>query len=185
MYNNEPFDDYIRSILGYPNPNTMYVPESNNYNSYANYTGNNLNEDVKILEQCYPEIYRIVYPMIKNRCSRVTEPITKDLINDITNEIYSSIEVTNEVNLSINLKNEVSNNNNRDGKKDEVKKENREDRQGNGLRDLIRILLIRELIRNRKPRPRPPMQPRPPFSPERPGMSQIRPRYDYMDIYEN
>ena len=42
MYNNEPFDDYIRSILGYPNTNNTYIPENNNnYNSYYNYSANN------------------------------------------------------------------------------------------------------------------------------------------------
>ena len=117
MYNNEPFDDYIRSILGYPNINNTYTPENNNYNSYYNYSANNTvdTNNNNEIEECYPEIYKIIYPMIQNRCKRITEPLTKDLIENITNEIYSSIEVTNEINIdNVNIasQNEVNNSNN-------------------------------------------------------------------------
>ncbi len=72
-------------------------------------------------------------------------------------------------------------------------KENRgEDRQfrNKGLQDLIRILLIRELLGrpgNRPPMPphRPPM--RPPFPPGGPGQGPrppIMPRNAYYDLYE-
>ena len=191
MYNNEPFDDYIRSILGYPNINNTYTPENNNYNSYYNYSAKNTvdTNNNQEIEECYPEIYRIIYPMIQNRCKRITEPLTKDLIENITNEIYSSIEVTNEINIdNVNIasQNEVNNSNNTSNRnsrqenktkevKQDVNKENREDRRDNGLRDLIKILIIRELLKRPKPGPRPP------FPPNRPP---IMPRYNYMDIYE-
>ena len=40
------------------------------------------------LEECYPEIYKIVYPMICKSCLYVTEEITPELVEKITNEIY-------------------------------------------------------------------------------------------------
>ncbi|MGN1297522.1 MAG: hypothetical protein ACI4VH_03715 [Clostridia bacterium] len=193
MYNNESFDDYIRSILGYPNMNNMYM---NNISEDHNmsYSINN-NED---LEDCYPEIYRIVYPMISQRCSRITEPVTREMVENMTDEIYSAIEVNNEINLNINLQNEITNNRNevrtssKEVSNEQPKKDNRrEDRQfGNrNLRDLIQILIIRELLRrHRRPMPgRPPFPGgRPPF-PGRPGMGRppMMPReYNNMDIYE-
>ena len=44
MYNNEPIDDYIRSILGYPNvnnnDNNMYYNQMSNMNTYNNLNNN-------------------------------------------------------------------------------------------------------------------------------------------------
>lgn len=193
MYNNESFDDYIRSILGYPNASNMYmnnISEDNTMSYVANSDEN--------LEDCYPEIYRIVYPMISQRCSRITEPVTREMVENMTDEIYSAIEVNNEINLNINLQKEVTNNRNEvrtpsKGVSNEKTKQEtrREDRQfGNrNLRDLIQILIIRELLRRRR-RPRPGRPPfpggRPPF-PGRPGMGRppMMPReYNPMDIYE-
>ena len=202
MYNNEPFDDYIRSILGYPNTNNIYSRENNDYDSYSNYSANYpnnvyTNTNNQILEKCYPEIYKIIYPMVRSRCTRITEPVTEELLDNITNEIYSSIEVTNEVNIdNINIasQNEVNNSNNTTNRNNKLErttetnkdrrennKESREDRRDSGLRDLIKILLIRELIRNQRPNMRPPRLPFP-GGPNRPP---IMPRYNYMDLYEN
>lgn len=201
MYNNESFDDYIRSILGYPNINGMhmdgmYMNTNNMQNEYNMASRTSISED---LEGCYPEIYKIVYPMIAQRCSRTSEPITGEIVENMTDEIYNAIEVNNEVNLNINLQNEVTNNRKesrnslKGASSKESKNENRgEDRQfGNSnLRDLIKILLIRELIRrHRRPMPgpgRPPFPGRPSFLRE-PGPSRppIMPReYNNIDIYE-
>lgn len=155
MYSNETYEDYIRSILGYPNINNL---QENNYSNYPNYINNNIESKKIDLENYYPEIYKIIYPMITSRCSRIMEPITEELIDSITNEIYSSIEVENEINLNINLQNDVnnfnSNNMNFERQKNEPKtykqEENREDRTNNHLRDLIRILLIRELLKRQR-----------------------------------
>ncbi len=201
MYNNESFDDYIRSILGYPNSNNMYMNGISNHDTISYDTSHN-----EELEACYPEIYKIVYPMISQRCSRVTNPVTKEMIDHMTDEIYSAIEVNQEINLNINLQNEITNNRKEvrnsvreNNTKKEVEKEARaEDRQfrNKDLNDLIRILIIRELLGkpgfsgNRPPRPSRPPFPgsRPPFpGGPGPGIPPIRPR-DYgndMDIYES
>lgn len=186
MYN-ESYEEYIRSILGYPNYNSNNCYE-NNYN--INIANNRNNEGDMELEACYPEIYKIVYPMVNKACSNIARPITSNLIDELTNEIYSAVENDNSINININLTNEVQSTGNRntsDNLKLEKVKENREeDRQfrNRGLQDLIRILLIRELLGRpgRFPGNRPPFPPhRPPF----PGRPPIMPRGNYYnDIYE-
>lgn len=195
----ETYEDYIRSILGYPNYSnnnqTMPVMKQNR-------------EEMAEVEGCYPEIYKVVYPMVNKACSTNTRPVTAELVEELTNEIYQSVENDNEINVTINLNNEVSGVSNHRSNmtnasqanviKSEKKLENRgEDRQfrNRGLQDLIRILLIRELLGRPGNRPhRPPMPPhrppmRPPFPPGNPGGPRppIMPRsdgyYDW-DLYE-
>lgn len=186
----ESYEDYIRSILGYPNYGSSNCYMENNYEEMPMEMATN-NAQSTQLEGCYPEIYKVVYPMINKACMANTKPITEELIDELTNEIYLSIENDNEINVTINLTNEVgttSNNrsvntiaNNRTnsintvastttGKAQENRGENRQFRN-RGLQDLIRILLIREFLGrpghggNRPPRP--PM--RPPFPPPHGG----------------
>ncbi len=174
MYNNESYEEYIRSILGYPNYSNNYFENGNYYpNNYRN-----INEENE-LEQYYPEIYKIVYPMISKECLNNTNPISEELIEEMTDKIYNSIEVDNEIQLNINLKNETNNrnvSNNVNTKKEVTNNTKIENRQirNNNLRDLIKILLIRELLGNRPNRPnnRPPIF-RPQF-PDRPGQG-LRP----------
>ena len=65
--------------------------------------------------------------------------------------------------------------------KEEV--ENRNIRRNNGIRDLIKILILRELL-GIPHNPRPPMPPRrPPFPGGPNGRPPMRPRF-YEDIYE-
>ncbi len=196
------YDDYIRSILGYPQ-NNMY---DYNYNDFRAQNNNNISQEVSNvgLENYYPEIYKIVYPMIAKKCQNTRGQLTNDDIENMTDEIYSALEGQNEIQLNINLANNVrtaSNNLNSIDKKAQVKvsessKEKIETRQVNsGLRDLIKILLIRELlnrpgifpprppVRPPMPGPRPPM--RPPFrpGPGRPPFSREYGTYND-DIYE-
>ncbi|MBQ2938670.1 MAG: hypothetical protein IJE05_07405 [Clostridia bacterium] len=192
MYN-ETYDEYIRSILGYPpmrsyeNDFQDYRSQNMDYNMTSNMNTNSINNisDTN-LESCYPEIYKIVYPMVTKKCSNVRMPVTDEDIQNMTDEIYFALEGRTEVQININLGNDVrntettnTNTTRTSDKKPEVKVtevsgEKRETRQINrGLRDLIQILLIRELL-NRPGRPpiqHPPMtRPRPPVRPPfRPG----------------
>ncbi len=232
--NEQSYEEYIRSILGYPSASA----NMNNYanNSYNNMEGNmfsNQNSNNQLLEECYPEIYKIVYPMVVKSCRNNTKPLTRELIEDMTDEIYMAVENDhNEIGINITLNNEVKTSNttntantinttnnramqnrntnyspSQNARKEinkeiaEPKKEveNRgEDRQfrNRNLRDLIQILLIRELLgRPGGPAMRPPMPPpqRPPFQGggynPRPGFGPrppIMPRgpLNYEDIYE-
>ena len=189
MYN-ESYEEYMRSILGYPAQNC------NTYNMNNNFQYQVAQDTSQELEECYPKIYRIIYPMVCKACENNVQPVTKQLIDSLTNEIYMAVEGNEEVNININLGNDVrSTQNTNTPKKPEVKVENRsttESRQIGGrnflLNDLIRILLIRELLgggNNQRPPFRPPMRPNFPggMGPNRPP---FRPRdfQDNYDIYE-
>lgn len=196
MYN-ESYEEYIRSILGYPNYNSSYSYE----NDYAaNMSSHRNSEEDAQLEACYPEIYRVVYPMVNKACSTNTKPITSELIDELTDEIYLAVENDHEINININLTNETATMQKRTTsshpKTENVKEKRGEDRQfrNRGLQDIIRILLIRELLGrperfpgNRPPFPpnRPPM--RPPFPGGPGGRPPIMPRENYSginDLYE-
>lgn len=202
MYN-ETYDEYIRSILGYPSHGPQEYQDYQEYrnptfNTNINISGNNVE-----LENSYPEIYKIVYPMVAKKCDNMRgETITKDDIQNMTDEIYYALETKNETRVNINLTNDVSTKNitrtesrRPDVKISETKGDNSEKRQINsGLRDLIQILLIRELLNRRRPPFRPPMPnppgpgPRPPMRPPfRPGPG--RPPFNrdlgsFSDLYE-
>ena len=116
------------------------------------------------LESMYPDIYNIVYPMVKKACVKNTKPITKELIDEMTDEIYSNIEADNIINLNINVENVgnsvTTESRQQSGKQMEDRKvENRQRR--NTIADLIKILLIRELVDRGNWRPRPPRPGRP------------------------
>ena len=219
MYN-ETYDDYIRSILGYPARNqfeqyNQEMPEYQNYQEYRNPTFNtniNISENNIELEKNYPEIYKIVYPMVAKKCENaMSETFSKNDIEIMTDEIYYALEEKQEKRIHINLTNDMSStkaqnssaistsakleNKRPDVRISQKAIENSEKRQINsGLRDLIQILLIRELLNRPRPPFRPPMPnppgpgPRPPMRPPfRPGPG--RPPFNrdfgsYNDLYE-
>ena len=165
--NDSIYEEYMRSVLGYQPMNT-YDMNYDNWDMY-NYSNdmtamNNIQRQE--LENCYPDIYRIVYPMIQKACMQNTRPVTRELIDDMTEEIYFALEDK-----------EMLENRNKD-EKNGKSTESVENRQiivrNTGLNDLIRILLLRELLGRpgfpgqggRPPRPRPPRPPmRPPMGP--------------------
>ena len=119
--------------------------------------------------------------MVKKACSKNNRALSSDLVDELTNEIYNAIEDdslnenrTSEIkNRSIDVK---TSSKSIENKTNLIRQESssKEDRQirNQGLQDLIKILLIRELINNSGFRPRPPAPPRqpvPPPPPPRPG----------------
>ena len=194
MYDNQ-YEEYIRSVLGYPstanmNQNQMYQ------NEYPNPSQVNMRND---LEEFYPEIYKIIYPMVQKACDGNMRANSREDIEQMTDEIYSAIEDNNQINVNINLGNTISTTNmNRIQNRNEISKEeiqkkssekqeaenrnteeSRISPRNNNLRDLIKILLIRELLRRRHNHfsPRPPHNPRPPMRPP------IMPR-NYQPLYD-
>ena len=185
--NNSLYEDYMRSVLGY-SPVEYQNTYDTNYNNY-NTIHNRTNFEMQELEKCYPDIYVLVYPMVQKACMNNTRQITRELIDDMTKEIYFSIE-----------DNEIGENR---GKEQNINsKEDIENRtmqiKNRTLNDLIRILILRELLgrpgnmpgrppRPRPPRPRPP-QPQPPRPPMRPLMPRVDMRgynIEQYDIFEN
>lgn len=219
------YEEYMRKVLGYSsqNPNIYEnyqyrsTPQVYDNTYYRNeYVGSLSEEEAMDL---YPEIYRLVNPMVCKVCETNTEPITKELIEKMTDEVYFNIEDRETVvNVRIETPEKSSNNNtsvsnriegkverpsrkveeskinnltreNRTSKeiektlstrnvKDSIgnrkSSENREVRRHNStLRDLIKILILRQLLGGGRPPIRPP---RPPF-PGGPGMPPPRPPY--------
>lgn len=210
------YDEYMRNVLGYGNSSQDYrnfysmMPQDlYNMNTYM---PSNIEEQQMIdeeIEECYPEIYKIVYPMVQKACMKNTKPLSKKLIDDIVNDIYVNIEPNDSINISVNVGNTskvnsyssdreakgVTTSRSSDLKSDarETRGDMRqkETRQRNFLlNDLIRILVLRELVGrpNRPSGNRPPQ--RPPIRPTYPGPGMrppMRPRRDYdydFGIYE-
>lgn len=196
--NDSLYEEYMRSVLGYQpmNYSNTYGMNYQNYEvlpSMINYSGGNeiSNMQNSELESYYPDIYKIVYPMVEKVCNQNTRPLTRELIDNMTEEIYSAIQDR-----------EMGDNRNKDETKPKEAELNVENRQriiiNSGLNDLIRILLLRELLRRpgfpggRPPRPRPPRPPmRPPMGPPprpqpRPGMGPFNRQSfgQYDDLYE-
>ena len=200
------YEEYMQNFFNYPaggyrNTYEQYGPENYGINyeprygadmvgnypySYnPNYIQGNMQNFqsrnvAQELEECYPEIYKIVYPMVRKVCAKNNyRGYSKAEIDRMVEEVYSNIEVSDTVELNITLNNDVrgvskEESSANDVKEDEERGEKRQIRRNNGLNDLIRILILRELLGrpgcvgpNCRPGmgPRPPMppRPRPPF----------------------
>ena len=202
------YEDYMRNVLGYSIEPSMPTYDRN-YEMYLPFSSNiqqvspiNTGE----MEQWYPECYRIIQPIVENTCENCHEEITKDMIDKLTEDVYQKVcfnatlvqyingedrsSVKEENNRNIEKKssnNPVTRNNyNTQNKIVENRgvEENRQQQRVNNplLRDLIRILILRQIFGDRFPN-RPPMRPpfpggpgnRPPTRPPYPGGRPPRP----------
>lgn len=167
MYN-QSYEDYMRSVLGYQGNYGDNTYQANMYNTYDVMQESNYRNEQEV-ENMYPEIYRIVYPMVCKACDNVSGPITEEVVETMTNNIFMSVETQESVKVNVKVENRNGDVKNPNARQE---KELQETRQNNFLlRDLIRILLLRELLR-RNQGGRPPM--RPPFG-GGPGMPGPRP----------
>ncbi len=165
------YEDYMRSVLGYQTGNiyaNTYTPRNDYYYDMPMMmTTDYATTETDEFRELYPEIYKLIYPMVCKVCSQnSTGEITKDLVDRMTDEIYVNFEAedTQTSNMRTPLKNgDVRNPN---AKEPEVRQETRQ--RNFLLRDLIKILILRELLKNRRPN-------RPPFPPGRPPMPPPRP----------
>ena len=130
------YEEYMRNVLGY-----QPIKYDNTYNMNYNMNYNMINNDskpifnnyqIEELENCYPDIYRIIYPMIQKVCSQNIGNITKEVIDRMTDEVYFAVEDREMLE-------------NREEKQDTTV-ENRKISRNHGLNDLIRILILRELL---------------------------------------
>lgn len=195
------YEDYMRTVLGYPVERRQeYIPGEQNYNFETRFT------NTKELESYYPEIYRILNPIVCEVCNKYKGNCTKENIDKMVNEVYGKINLNNEINIKINLDNRIDNrtqekeirkNSNLKANtninynrvlEDKIKRDtevenNRQVRINNPfLNDLIRILLLNQILGGggffpgRPPRPRPPVRPpMPPIRPPFPGGGNQRP----------
>jgi len=189
MYN-QTYEEYMRNILGYiPSNQDMEYTYRNDtniyYNSPTSYATSNMN--LANIDDLYPEIYKIVYPMVKKACANCRGEINETNVEKITMEVFTNVEV------NIGTENEVNVQNRKAETKCNSKVEENRNKQENRnrnylLKDLIRILVLRELLQENRPNrppfigPRPPVPggqgPRPPF-PSGP----IQPRSEFLEYY--
>lgn len=183
------YEEYMQNFLNYPingYRNTydqmidsyQYNYPNNDLYGYAPYNIQNRNNiSSNEMESYYPEIYNVIYPMVKKVCLKNNRGISQEVIDDMVEEIYSNLENNKAITLNIVLNNEINGQN--AGGKEDLRQENRQLSRNNVLSDLIRILVLRELIGRpgchgsncRPPMPPPPRPNRPPF-----------PRYDFGEI---
>lgn len=151
MYN--VYQEYINSIfhtdLNYNRLEQTNFENTVNTNQLFQNSINNQN-----IEKFYPELYKLIYPMIQNACMKNTNELSEETINNIVKEIYSNFVSddnnndefrsgkSSEAVSVVKSKNFTSIN----SKKSETIPEKSEIKQDNYvLRDLIKILVLREL----------------------------------------
>lgn len=113
MYYND-YENYMRNVLGYSNMNNnTYQQYDSNYSNYNNYNNMQMNQyqtrnNTLDIEKMYPEIYRIINPIVCRMCDNNNQPISESLIEQMTNEIYDNvinrIEIQNVINLNVNTR---------------------------------------------------------------------------------
>ena len=156
------YEDYLRDLECY-----RQMPTYNNY--YAQYQRNVEIPNDDDVEKLYPDVYKIIYPMVNKACNQHRGKITDDVVSRISNEIYSNLEI-NEVENDVRIENrnaQATKNTRLESSKTE--NETRQRRPNNLLRDLVRILVIRELLGGGRRPNRPPFPGRPPY-PGRPPL---------------
>lgn len=182
------YEDYMQNFWNYPteryqdtyqqypdncgyecNMNRNFYEYDYNYSPYRqsmNYQNRGISNNE--MEKLYPEIYKVVYPMVKKVCANNNRTITNEVIEEMTQEVYNNVETNNGIELNITLNNNVRG---EKTNKQDIKQENRDLSRNNGLMDVIKILILRELIGkpscryNCRPSPRPGMPPYPPRPP--------------------
>lgn len=137
--NYQSYDDYMRSILGCPNINCTDM--------CMNYQ--NMYQTSDDLERMYPDTYRIVYPMVVSACNMVTMPVTEEMIDRMTDDIYDRAANDSRINIDINIEIESREESN-DRQISDESRQRRPRRRNRFFRDLIRILLLRELLGRRR-----------------------------------
>lgn len=160
------YDDYMRNTLGFSGMNSPMnmqgtsCPNMNCQNMcispYSNMVSNQMmwQDPSYDLERMYPDSYKIVYPMVVSYCRNVSMPVTEDMIDRMTDDIYDRAVADGRISVDINVEIE-----NREDSKDSedrqmVNRPPRRRRRNRFFRDLIRILLLRELIGRRQGFPR-------------------------------
>ncbi|MCL2383673.1 MAG: hypothetical protein FWC79_06040 [Oscillospiraceae bacterium] len=97
------------------------------------------------LNDMYPEVYRIMYPMVRRTCNQYRHRrITREVLDDMVTEVYSNMEPEEVMNVKDNLmrNGDVKNPNVKEG---EASTETRN--RNFLLQDFIKVLLVRDLLR--------------------------------------
>lgn len=136
------YDDYMRNVLGSSN---MGCPNMCMNNPVPM---QNMCQSSNDLERFYPDCYRVIYPMVVSACNMVTFPISEDMLNRMTDDIYDRAAMDGRINIDINVGVQTR----EDTSSRQVSEDVRQRiprRRNPFFRDLIRILLLRELLGRR------------------------------------
>ena len=126
-------DEYMRALVG-EMPKNYINSDINNVNTYW--------EDINILEptvnkiDLYPDIFIQINPMSVNRCKNINQKITREIVKQITDEMYDKILKNLDDNISDRNRTPVPTSKPRPN--------------NDFLRDLIQLLVINQLLRNRE-----------------------------------
>ncbi len=174
--NYQNYEEYMRSVLGYsPYVENDYTYTDEQEDIYAYSNDLMPNAQIQDVTSFYPEIYKIIYPMVCKVCNmNSSRELTKELLEQMINEIYSNVEPEQEADSSTRNHAPLKNGDVRNPNAKEPVAPVKETRQTNFLlRDLIRILILREWGRPGRPPMRPPFPGgRPPMGPGGPGNMQ-------------
>lgn len=172
--NYQNYEDYMRSVLGYvpySDRNYAYTNSQEDMYTYTDQMNTMQQSSTQDLTAFYPEIYKIIYPMVCKVCNmNVNRQISEELLCQMTDEIYNIVEPEEEENKRRVAEPQLKNGDVRNPNAKEPEIKTKETRQTNFLlRDLIRILLLKEWGRPVERHPiRPPFFPgegRPPMGP--------------------
>lgn len=153
----------MQNVLGMNMQDTYMQMPNNNY-----FEPRMQDINLQEINKLYPEIYGIIYPMIQKACSgRNIEMLDDRQISEMVEEIYNAIEPGDDLlqgretreNTGTKVKGVAQAKESSSTREAETRRTNNRNYL---LRDLIRILIIRELLQGgigNIGRPRPPMHP--------------------------
>lgn len=166
MYNTS-CEEYMKTVLGYT-PNCMQNTFMNN--DYYIMQNNKYRAEDEKLKDLYPEIYIKVYPLVCKECSRNNMPMTNEILEQMTDNVLNQIQIDLKIQTNTNV--DIRNLNTVNAKRQEVNiRQLDRTPKNNTLRDLIKILILRELLSGNQNRP--PFPPRPPI----PGPGGMHPQF--------
>lgn len=128
MYNS--FEEYMKNVLGYKN-NDLCCENNFQLNNMQTSSLNIMEPTMNNID-LYPEIYIKANPLVISRCKQITSRPTNELVSQIVDEIYFQVAPTTEVDNRVTTK------------------ELNKGRKNDFLRDLIRILVLNQLLNNRR-----------------------------------
>ena len=148
------YEEYMQTVLGYnTNPNTYGYNYAmpNTYREAEMYNSVQVNPNMQELNKLYPEIYGIVYPVVQKVCSRRNmSNVTEEMISEMVEEVYGVIEPGDDIVEQGELP--LRNGDVKNPRAKETRQQTQSGRRNNRLlRDLIRILILRELFQGGRP----------------------------------
>ena len=159
-YNQNPYggdDFYNNRTNGLYYRNSNNINTSNGFNSLNNFNNlspfNNMGNKVN-LNMLYPEIYRVIYPVVQNILDNTNIGIVDDkFINSIVKNVLSILEGDNRVRINNNIANNNNNDNintsidnNNTGSNNVSNNNSTNTNEENFLEELVKVIVVKEII---------------------------------------